>query len=194
MGDPILANNKSSEITPFGFVWAFESMITFHNITVLYSGYLWKAKFSTIHFVQCTTSTFSLNTFHLYHQFSFVASINMRLEVLNSLLIHPNVNYPLLNVFFFRYKVIHWWNAVPIDILTSATFKDDLFLFMCKFLQLICVCNNLSACLCCNFSAVYVCCHFCMFVRMLYMCFLPGKNGIANWLVRIKSNQIISRA
>ena len=35
---------------------------------------------------------------------------------------------------FFRYKVIHWWNAVPIDISTSATFKDDLFLFMCEFL------------------------------------------------------------
>jgi len=57
----------------------------------------------------------------------------MWLELLNSLLSHLDVNYPLLNVFF-RYKAIHWWNAVPIDILTSATFKDDLFLFMCEFL------------------------------------------------------------
>jgi len=50
------------------------------------------------------------------------------------------------------------------------------------------VCNNFSACLCCNCSVVYVCCHFCMFARMLYMCSLPGKNGIADWLIK-KSNQ-----
>jgi len=25
---------------------------------------------------------------------------------------------------FFRFKAIHWWNALPNDILTSATFKD----------------------------------------------------------------------
>ena len=127
-------------------------MITFHNFTVLYSGYLWEVIFSTVYFVRCTTSTSSLNAFHLYHQFSLVATINMRLELLNSLLSHLDVDFPLLNVFF-RYKVIHWWNTVPIDILTLATFKEDLFLFMC---ELICASNYFSACLCCNCSVVYI--------------------------------------
>ena len=136
-GFPLTASNinrmKSLQHQVFSFVWAFDSMITFHNITVwnelfelFYSGYLCEMRFSTVHFVQCTTSIFSLNTFHLYHQFSLVTSINMWLELLNSLLSHLDANF--LYSMFFHYNIIHWWNAVPIDILTSATFKDDLFL------------------------------------------------------------------
>jgi len=128
-------------------------MITFHNITVLYSGYLWEVRISTIHFVQCTTSTFSLNTFHLYHQFSLVASINMRLELLNSLFSHLDVNYHLLNVFFFHYKVIHWWNAVPIDILTSVTIYFYLCVNFCNW-----------------FVCVIISLHACVVIVLLYMC------------------------
>ena len=46
------------------------SLRKYDHITVLYSGYLWEVRFNTVHFVQCTNITFSLNTFHLYHQFS----------------------------------------------------------------------------------------------------------------------------
>ena len=109
-------------------------------------------------FLQCTTSTFSLNTFHLYHQFSLVASINMRLELLSSLLSHQDVIYPLLNIFF-RYKVIHWWNAVPIDILSLATFKDDLLLFI------VCAIISLHACVASVLLymcvVIFVCLHVC---------------------------------
>ena len=30
---------------------------------------------------------------------------------------------------FFRSQVVHWWNVVSNDILTSSTFQDDLFFF-----------------------------------------------------------------
>ena len=36
---------------------------------------------------------------------------------------------------------------------------------------------------------LHMCCHFCMFARILNVCSLPGKNGIADWLIKIKSNK-----
>ena len=81
---------------------------------------------------------------------------------------------------FFCYKVIHWWNAVPIDILLRPPSRTVYFYLCVNF------CNWF---VCVKISVAYVCCHFCMFARMLYMCSLPGKNGIADWLIKIKYSE-----
>ena len=54
-----------------------------------------------------------------------------------------------------------------------------------------CVIISLHACVVIAlFTVVYVCCHFFMFARIMYVCSLPGKNGIADWLIKNqKSNQ-----
>jgi len=55
----------------------------------------------------------------------------MSLELFSCLHSHlDDVIFASLNAFFS--KAIHWWNAVPNDILTLATFKDDLYLSMGK--------------------------------------------------------------
>ena len=134
-GPPLTVNRLNLySIELFGFVWAFKSMITFHNITMLYSGYLWEVREIQYHSL-CAMHHQFFQPQHilLYHQFNLVTNINMRQELLNSLLSHLDVNFLLLNVFF-CYKVIHWWNAVLVSILTSAAFKDILFLHICEFL------------------------------------------------------------
>ena len=40
-----------------------------------------------------------------------------------------------------------------------------------------------------------LCCIMCVVIFVcLHMCSLPGKNGIADWLIKIKSNQIHSES
>jgi len=89
-----------------------------------------------------------------------------------------DVILPLLNTFF-SFKAIHWWNVVPNDILTSATFKDDLFFACVNLVVSLCVHAYvvIIILLCWCLYLVFPFFFVCLYVCCVLLCSLPGKNG-----------------
>jgi len=126
-------------------VWIFGSITMFHTIIIFYR--VTTGKWDSISLTLCNVIVPSV--FQPQHTIKFSCKhqcVNRTTQLFTQ---PPRCHLSFIQ-HFFHFKAIHWRNAVPNDILISATFKDDLFLqYICaNFLQLFLIACLLLLCQC----------------------------------------------